>query len=325
MWQGGKLVSENWAGQELEFFYDESGSPYAFSYKSSATATPVMYYYVTNLQGDVVNILNASGSTVASYSYNAWGKVLTATGTMAAVNPLRYRGYYYDTDTGLYYLQSRYYDPQICRFINADNLTSTGQGILGTNAFSYCANNPVSRVDTKGSFWESAFDIISLGASIVEVAVNPTDPWAWASLIGDTIDLIPFVTGTGELTRLIRTSVTAVDKVDDVIDSAKALRRAADATSDLKKATGSYEILFRNNFFYVGKGGFSRAIQSASRYIDGANFPQYIRWKSAPNAYEAFIDEYYMQMRMNDFIKLHPEFSTYNKIWSPGRNYVKWK
>jgi len=153
VWQGSKLVSENWAGQELEFFYDESGTPYAFSYKSSAGATPAMYYYVTNLQGDVVNILNASGNIKASYTYNAWGEILSATGDMADINPLRYRGYYYDTDTGLYYLKSRYYDPEICRFINGDNLASTGQGILGTNMFAYCGNNPVSRADTGGNAW----------------------------------------------------------------------------------------------------------------------------------------------------------------------------
>ena len=151
VWQGGKLVSEYFGGKELEFFYDESGAPYAFSYKSSAGATPAMYYYVTNLQGDVVNILDANGSIVATYSYNAWGKVLTATGTMAGVNPLRYRGYYYDTDTGLYYLKSRYYDPEICRFINADNLASTGQGILGTNMFAYCLNNPLPTKDAQGN------------------------------------------------------------------------------------------------------------------------------------------------------------------------------
>ena len=163
MWQGGKLVSEYFGGKELEFFYDESGSPYAFSYKSSATATPVMYYYVTNLQGDVVNILNASGSTVASYSYNAWGKVLTATGTMAAVNPLRYRGYYYDTDTGLYYLQSRYYDPEICRFINADALVNQSS-VLGYNLFAYCCNNPVNRFDIDGNWSIPNWLKVSVGA-----------------------------------------------------------------------------------------------------------------------------------------------------------------
>ena len=184
VWQGGRLVSENWAGQELEFFYDESGSPYAFSYKSSATATPVMYYYVTNLQGDVVNILNASGSTVASYSYNAWGKVLTATGTMAAVNPLRYRGYYYDTDTGLYYLQSRYYDPEICRFINADALVNQSS-VLGYNLFAYCCNNPVSMTDTAGNlpfFAITAAIGAVVGAVVGGIVAAKNDGNIWAGI-----------------------------------------------------------------------------------------------------------------------------------------------
>ena len=127
VWQGSKLVAEYFGGTELEFFYDENGSPYAFSYKATASATPVMYYYVTNLQGDVVSILNAGGTSVAEYSYNAWGKVLSATGTMAAINPIRYRGYYFDSDSGLYYLKSRYYDPNLQRFINSDDIASTGQ------------------------------------------------------------------------------------------------------------------------------------------------------------------------------------------------------
>ena len=155
VWQGNKLVSEYWDGKELEFFYDESGMPYAFSYKSSSSATPVFYYYVTNLQGDVVKILTASGSVVANYSYNAWGKLLSSSGTMASVNPIRYRGYYFDAETGFYYLVSRYYDPQICRFVNADSFASTGQAFLGTNMFAYCLNNPVNGKDSTGSkmFW----------------------------------------------------------------------------------------------------------------------------------------------------------------------------
>ena len=118
VWQGSKLVAEYFGGTEFEFFYDENGAPYAFSYKATASATPVMYYYVTNLQGDVVSILNAGGTSVAEYSYNAWGKVLSATGTMAAINPIRYRGYYFDSDSGLYYVSSRYYDPEIGRWIH---------------------------------------------------------------------------------------------------------------------------------------------------------------------------------------------------------------
>ena len=152
VWQGSKLVAEYFGGTELEFFYDENGSPYAFSYKATASATPVMYYYVTNLQGDVVSILNASGTSVAEYSYNAWGKVLSATGTMAAINPIRYRGYYFDSDSGLYYLKSRYYDPNLQRFINSDVIPSTGQKFIGANMFAYCLNNPVCIGDDGGYF-----------------------------------------------------------------------------------------------------------------------------------------------------------------------------
>ena len=150
VWQGNKLVSEYWDGKELEFFYDESGMPYAISYKSSSSATPVFYYYVTNLQGDVVKILTASGSVVANYSYNAWGKLLSSSGTMASVNPIRYRGYYFDTETGFYYLVSRYYDPQICRFVNADRFASTGQSLIGCNMFAYCFNYPTRSIDNLG-------------------------------------------------------------------------------------------------------------------------------------------------------------------------------
>ena len=105
---------------ELEFFYDESGNLYALLVRDTGTNTESWYFYVTNLQGDVVMLLDAGGSVVAEYSYNAWGEVLTTTGTLANVNPIRYRGYYYDAETGLYYVSSRYYDPEICRWINAD-------------------------------------------------------------------------------------------------------------------------------------------------------------------------------------------------------------
>ena len=146
IWQGGKLVSENYGSTTLEFFYDESGAPYALIYNGTT------YYYVTNLQGDVVKIVNASGTSQAEYSYNAWGQVISATGTLAAVNPIRYRGYYYDSESGFYYLKSRYYDPAICRFINADGYASTGQGFIGCNMFAYCNNNPVNVYDPSGNF-----------------------------------------------------------------------------------------------------------------------------------------------------------------------------
>ena len=96
-------------------------------------------------------MVTAGGTVVASYAYDAWGKVLTATGSMAEVNPIRYRGYYYDAEIGMYYLQSRYYDPAVKRFISADGMVSTGVGLVGYNMFSYCNNTPVMFEDTGGN------------------------------------------------------------------------------------------------------------------------------------------------------------------------------
>ena len=98
-----------------------------------------------------MHLVDASGNEAAAYDYDPYGKVITATGAMAEINPLRYRGYYYDSETGFYYLQSRYYDPEICRFINADNYASTGQGIIGYNMFAYCLNNPILCADENGN------------------------------------------------------------------------------------------------------------------------------------------------------------------------------
>ncbi len=138
----------------MYFTYDAAGRPVSIEYNGTT------YYYVLNVQGDVVTIVNSSGSPVVNYTYNAWGKLCRTTGSMTSTlgtyNPLRYRGYVYDTDTGLYYLQSRYYNPEMGRFINADSYASTGQGIIGCNMFAYCLNNPVLFMDGTGSNAEAA-------------------------------------------------------------------------------------------------------------------------------------------------------------------------
>ena len=116
------------------------------------------YYYEYNLQGDVIGLFNSSGARVVAYTYDPWGKLLTTTGTAAttigAINPFRYRGYYYDAETDLYYLQSRYYDPEVGRFINADDarcLVRNSQIEKG-NAYSYVFNCPVNKTDESGQF-----------------------------------------------------------------------------------------------------------------------------------------------------------------------------
>ena len=147
----------------LLFYYDESGSPTSFSHNGT------MYFYIKNLQGDICKIVDASGSVIANYTYDAWGKLLSvkdASGNsisnltdVALLNPLRYRGYVYDEETGLYYLQSRYYDPTIGRFINADILFDTESGSpLSTNMFAYCENNCISGIDPKGTYYIKNFN-----------------------------------------------------------------------------------------------------------------------------------------------------------------------
>lgn len=133
----------------LLFYYDSDGSATSFSYNGT------MYFYVKNLQGDVIRIIDLAGTEVASYVYDAWGNIKDTKGepTIREINPIRYRGYVYDTETSLYYLQSRYYDPFAGRFLNADIYCDTGTDTtLSTNMFAYCENNPANSIDTYGTF-----------------------------------------------------------------------------------------------------------------------------------------------------------------------------
>ena len=144
----GKLLSLKKGADVLRFLYDETDTVYGFLYNGDVC------YYVFNLQGDITGIRKADGWDAASYSYDAWGNptgIYDDYTTLATLNPFRYRGYFYDEETGFYYLQSRYYDPEVGRFINSDGYISTGTGILGYNMFAYCDNNPVLLQDSTGS------------------------------------------------------------------------------------------------------------------------------------------------------------------------------
>ena len=239
---GDKILKQVGCGvgvlQTLEFYYDALGEIIGFNYANQD------YYFGKNLQGDVVELYQ-DGTLIATYEYDAWGKLLSikdANGVtiaddinsthVAVINPIRYRGYYYDIEKKMYYLNSRYYYPTIGRFISSDTtdvLTATPMDLTDKNLYAYCDNNPVVRVDCGGAFWDTIFDIISLGASIVEVCVNPDDSWAWVGLAGDVVDLIPFVTGVGEATRAVKT----VDKIVDVVDTTHDIAKTADRVDDV--------------------------------------------------------------------------------------------
>ena len=128
-------------------------------YRDSSFAEDVFetYWFEKNLQGDIVAVYDAAGTKLISYAYDAWGNFATTyhndctSSNPANFNPYRYRGYYYDAELEMYYLQSRYYDPVIGRFINPDKYIFAGQGFVGYNMFAYCLNNPVANIDKYGT------------------------------------------------------------------------------------------------------------------------------------------------------------------------------
>ena len=189
LWAGGRLAEQKWGDNRIIFSYDESGAPQSFYYRNASNSGEnygwgTKYYYVLNAQGDVVQLRDQNNAVVANYQYDAWGKLLyvydnagteiTDADHIALINPLRYRGYYYDSETGFYYLQSRYYDPVIRRFINADGYVSIGQGLLGYNMFTYCGNNPVNRNDLTGAFWKEIGDFFKKAGKAVVNFVKST-------------------------------------------------------------------------------------------------------------------------------------------------------
>ena len=146
---GDQLTEMTWGSNKLHFTYDSTGP-------ASVTYNGNRYFYLKNAQGDVTGLVNASGTQVVSYTYDPWGAPMSTDGTMAstlgAANPLRYRGYVYDTETGLYSLNSRYYNPVWGRFVNADDVNFIGADgpLAGNNLFAYCNDNPIRYADANG-------------------------------------------------------------------------------------------------------------------------------------------------------------------------------
>ncbi len=175
---GSTIVAENRNGTNIYYIYDDKGSIMGMIYGGST------YMFSKNLQGDVIGIYGPDRQLIAKYQYNAYGEITAITDAngndisnnashIANINPFRYRGYYYDNETGFYYLQSRYYDPEVGRFINADDISvfAVEQGsLLQYNAFAYCLNDPISRADENG-MWSWPKWLKKAVAAVAVVAV----------------------------------------------------------------------------------------------------------------------------------------------------------
>ena len=150
LWNESKLVGQKVGNDAVRILYDANDEPVGFTVNDTAS-----YYYVKNLQGDVLAIVDKTGAEKVSYVYDAYGQIVSMTGdaTLQKLNPCTYRGYYYDAETGLYYLQSRYYNPEWGRFINADKtevMQLSKSSAVNGNLFLYCNNNPINNTEVSG-------------------------------------------------------------------------------------------------------------------------------------------------------------------------------
>ncbi len=177
---GAKILREVWGDNYITPLYDNEDTVCGIIYNNNA------YYFLKNLQGDIVTITDKNGETVAKYTYDAWGVptiVLDKSEIgIATINPFRYRGYYYDQEICLYYLQSRYYNPEVARFVNGDEVEvlALNKSLDTINLFVYCNNNPVNNIDTFGcatfrDLWNAIKNSFSFIKSIADQAYYAFD------------------------------------------------------------------------------------------------------------------------------------------------------
>ncbi|MDE7263769.1 MAG: hypothetical protein K2N64_03830, partial [Anaeroplasmataceae bacterium] len=181
-YDGDKLITEVAPSYRFDFLYDENDQLYGFVYNNSDK-----YYYVRDFMQNILGIIDSSGNLVVKYAYTAYGTITSITGSLAstigAYNPFRYKGYYYDTETSMYYCKSRYYVPEWCRWLNADSTSYLNyKNINEMNLFAYCVNNPISLLDPTGNLWIliaiiAGYSITKLSKKYIERAKNkPSEP-----------------------------------------------------------------------------------------------------------------------------------------------------
>ena len=278
---GGRLICET----NSRTYYQEGGDSYEIVYLYDDTGivgmvytannTQSAYYFQRNLMGDIVAIYDTVGAKVAEYTYDAWGncKIESSTTnyTVANANPFRYRGYYYDTDTGLYYLNARYYSPEWRRFISPDNTAYLNpKNVNGCNLYAYCNNDPVNFVDPSGNAailltifdWQRGLPIFGHTVLLIEVDKK----WyrtEFASGMPEYKGVVGFISALFQMEPHIDTSKHPIDKdamlnglnfymmTEFTGDFSASLTRAQNKEYHKENYDGNYKLTLNNCAHYV--------------------------------------------------------------------------
>ncbi|MHC1684281.1 MAG: DNRLRE domain-containing protein [Clostridiaceae bacterium] len=220
---GDKVTYESNGTDNIYYTYDSTGQLLSMNITTKnadgSWTTPVEYYYKRNVKGDIIGLYDRYGAVVVKYTYDSWGKLISTTGSLASTvgdkNPYRYRGYRYDTESGLYYLQSRYYNPDWGRFINADAIGGQVGTLLSHNVFAYCFNNPINMSDDSGH-WPTWSDVTSWANDALDWVINETEELL--SNISPIYNLIEACMGETIITGQTLTDEEREDKADKFED-----------------------------------------------------------------------------------------------------------
>jgi RHS repeat-associated protein len=209
---GTRIIKETVSSAGVEqyaliYLYDETGAPVGMKYRTPSYAENVFdcFFFEKNLQGDIVAVYDSNGTEIATYVYTAWGECTMSYYSSTAnspglKNPFKYRGYYHDSETGWYYLQSRYYNSTWGRFINADEYINANGDIIGYNLFAYCSNNPIMYSDPTGEIakWIIAVVVVVVVVVVINVVAEcnmPTQEEHYNRNSNNTIEMPPTIDG----------------------------------------------------------------------------------------------------------------------------------